>query len=118
MGILPTLCHANVSFKSTHKQNRDIVGDWKSNKLRKEIICMATKISSATSSAQDMQDQFFRVTDQVPGAVWYWAAVASIIASATLFLMRQRDWSIFVGQWPPTFLLFGLFHKLVGSPRK
>ncbi len=76
---------------------------------------MAANIRSATSNAQGAQEQYFRVTDQVPGAVWYWAAVVSIIVSATLFLMGRRDWSIFVGQWPPTFLLFGLYHKLIGS---
>jgi hypothetical protein len=74
---------------------------------------MATDIRS---NVQQAQDQFFRVTDQVPGFVWYWAAVASIVVSASLFLMGRRDWSVFVGQWPPTFLLFGLYHKLV-SPR-
>jgi type IV secretory pathway VirB2 component (pilin) len=76
---------------------------------------MATNIRSAASNAQDAQEQYFRVTDQVPGSVWYWAAVASIIVSATLFLTGRRDWSIFVGQWPPTFLLFGLYHKLIGT---
>ena len=74
---------------------------------------MATDIRS---NIQQTQDQFFRVTDQVPAFVWYWAAVASIVVSASLFLMGRRDWSNFVGQWPPTFLLFGLYHKLV-SPR-
>lgn len=78
---------------------------------------MATNIRSATSGAQEAQEQYFRVTDQVPGAVWYWGAVASIVVSATLFVMGKRDWSIFVGQWPPTFLLFGLFHKLLGTGR-
>ncbi len=78
---------------------------------------MATRVDSATQTAQDVQDQYFRITDQVPGAVWYWGAVAYIISSATLFLVGKRDWSIFVGQWPPTFLLFGLFHKLLGSGR-
>ena len=79
---------------------------------------MATKVSSAVSSAQSAHEQYFRLTDQVPGVTWYWAAVASIIASAALFLLRQRDWSIFVGQWPPTFLLFGIFHKLVDSRQR
>ena len=78
---------------------------------------MATKVDSATSRVQDVQDQYFRVTDQVPGAVWYWGAVASMLASATLFMFGKRDGSSFVGQWPPTFLLFGLFHKLLGSGR-
>jgi lipid-A-disaccharide synthase-like uncharacterized protein len=77
---------------------------------------MAT-INSASSAAQDAQDQYFRVTDQVPEEFWYWAALGSIVASATLFILRQRDWSIFVGQWPPTFLLFGLFHKLLRPSR-
>ncbi len=76
---------------------------------------MATNIRSSASNAQNVQEQYFRVTDQVPGSVWYWAAVASIVVSAILFLTGRRDWSIFVGQWPPTFLLFGLYHKLVGT---
>jgi len=70
-----------------------------------------------TSSGQDAQDQNFRLTDQVPAQIWYWAALGSILVSAPLFLMDKRDWSIFVGQWPPTFLLFGLFHKLVQPSR-
>ncbi|GCE30316.1 hypothetical protein KDA_58320 [Dictyobacter alpinus] len=61
----------------------------------------------------DPQEQYFRVTDQIPEEVWYWAALGSIIASAVLFITNKRDWSIFVGQWPPAFLLFGLFHKLL-----
>jgi hypothetical protein len=78
---------------------------------------MATKIGSTAARAQDTQEQYFRVTDQIPGNVWYWSAVSSILVSAYLFLMGKRDWSIFVGQWPPTFLLFGLYHKLLGARR-
>jgi hypothetical protein len=70
---------------------------------------MATRVDTA----QGAQAQYFRVTDQVPEEVWYWAALGSIIVSASLFLMDKREWSIFVGQWPPTFLLFGLFHKIL-----
>src|SRR5437588_11328666 len=70
-------------------------------------------VDTARDTAQDAQSQYFRVTDQVPEEVWYWAALGSIIVSATLFLIGKRDWSVFVGQWPPTFLLFGLFHKIL-----
>jgi len=80
-------------------------------------LSMATRANAATNTAQDAQKQYFNVTDRVPQEVWYWAALGSIIASASLFLMGRRDWSIFVGQWPPTFLLFGLYHKLL-SPSK
>jgi hypothetical protein len=79
---------------------------------------MAKATSDITDSAKDVQDQYFRVTDQVPEEVWYWAALGSIIASAVLFVSNRRDWSIFVGQWPPTFLLFGLFHKLLHGDRR
>jgi len=70
-------------------------------------------MSDVKSTTQNAQDQYFRVTDNVPEEVWYWAALGSIIASAVLFVSNKRDWSIFVGQWPPTFLLFGLFHKIL-----
>ena len=72
-----------------------------------------SKVDTAQNTASNAQDQYFRVTDQVPEEVWYWAALGSIIVSASLFLFGKRDWSIFVGQWPPTFLLFGLFHKVL-----
>jgi hypothetical protein len=62
---------------------------------------------------QSPQGSFFRATDQIPEAAWYWAAVVSILISATLKLSKKDDWAIFVGQWPPTFLLFGLYHRLV-----
>jgi hypothetical protein len=74
---------------------------------------MATRVDSATNTTRDAQAHYFRVTDQVPEEIWYWAALGSIVISASLFLFGKRDWSIFVGQWPPTFLLFGLFHKML-----
>lgn len=73
------------------------------------------KTADVTQGAKGVQDQYFRVTDDVPEEVWYWAALGSIIASAVLFASDKRDWGLFVGQWPPTFLLFGLFHKLLHS---
>ena len=68
---------------------------------------------AATNKAKDLQSGYFRITDDVPEAVWYWAALISILSSASLWIAGERDWSTFVGQWPPTFLLFGLFHKLL-----
>jgi len=62
---------------------------------------------------ESSQQSYFRVTDSIPEQAWYWGAVASILASAALKAAKKNDWSIFVGQWPPTFLLFGLYHKLL-----
>jgi hypothetical protein len=65
------------------------------------------------TTAVDAQQSFFRLTDTIPEETWYWAAVGSIAISATLKLAGKDDWAIFVGQWPPTFLLFGLYHRLI-----
>ena len=63
------------------------------------------------------EQSYFQITNQVPEQTWYWAALGSIVASAVLKVMGKNDWSIFVGQWPPTFLLFGLYHRLL-RPKK
>ncbi len=62
---------------------------------------------------QGSQQTYFRITDSIPEQAWYWGAVVSILASAALKVAKKNDLSIFVGQWPPTFLLFGLYHKLL-----
>ncbi len=64
------------------------------------------------------QKQFFRVTDNVPEETWYWLAIGSILASAALKLSKRDHLSLFVGQWPPTFLLFALYHRLVRPSTK
>jgi hypothetical protein len=83
----------------------------------KEQLKMA-KIDIPLKDTADVRKQYFGVTNQIPEEVWYWAALGSIVASAVLFLANKRDWSLFVGQWPPTFLLFGLFHKVLRPSRE
>ena len=59
-------------------------------------------------------------TAKLPSDTYLWAAVASMATSATLQLMGNKQASVFVGQWAPTFLIFGLYNKLVkqlGSDR-
>lgn len=54
------------------------------------------------------------IQEAIPTAAYAYAAGASILASAALFSSRKtRDWSLFVGQWAPTFLLMGIFYKLL-----
>ena len=52
-------------------------------------------------------------TAKLPSDLFLWAAGASIIGSLCLqFSGRQHD-ALFVGQWAPTFLLLGLYNKIV-----
>jgi hypothetical protein len=52
-------------------------------------------------------------TAKLPSDVFLWAAIGSMTASASLHLMGHREQSVFVGQWAPTFLILGLYNKLV-----
>ena len=59
-------------------------------------------------------------TAKLPSDLFLWAAVGSIIASLVLKVVDKRHDSTFVGQWAPTFLLLGIYNKLVkqhGSDR-
>jgi len=54
-----------------------------------------------------------RQTAQLPSDLFLYAAGGSIAASLTLKLMGRDKEAIFVGQWAPTFLILGLYNKLV-----
>lgn len=64
------------------------------------------------------QRSFFRITDNIPEEAWYWLALGSIGLSAALRLTGRAHWSLFVGQWPPTFILFALYHRLIHPSTK
>lgn len=52
-------------------------------------------------------------TAQLPSDTFLWAAGASIAASLTLMATGNRHGALFVGQWAPTFLLLGIYNKIV-----
>jgi hypothetical protein len=52
-------------------------------------------------------------TAKLPSDIFLWLAAGSIAASATLKIMGRDKDAIFVGQWPPTFLILGLYNKVV-----
>ena len=59
-------------------------------------------------------------TAKLPSDLFLWAAGASIVCSLSLKLMNKNHRALFVGQWAPTFLILGLYNKLVkvaGSDR-
>lgn len=70
-------------------------------------------MGDSIKGSDDPQETYFRVTDRIPEESWYWAALASIGLAAFLKLSGKDHWALFVGQWPPAFLLFGLYHRLV-----
>ena len=66
--------------------------------------------------AKAIEDQ----TAKLPSDTFLWFAVGAMVTSATLQAMGNKHVSLFVGQWAPTFLIFGLYNKMVkqlGSDR-
>lgn len=54
-----------------------------------------------------------RETAKLPSDVFLYAAGGAIVASLTLKTIGRDKDALFVGQWAPTFLLLGLYNKLV-----
>jgi hypothetical protein len=66
--------------------------------------------------AKTIEDQ----TAKLPSDAFLWMAVGSMAASATMQMMGNKNVSLFIGQWAPTFLILGVYNKLVkqlGSDR-
>ncbi len=52
-------------------------------------------------------------TAKLPSDLFLWAAVGAMAASLSLKLMKNDHISLFVGQWARSFLLLGIYNKLV-----
>jgi hypothetical protein len=52
-------------------------------------------------------------TAKLPSDTFLWLAGGSIAGSLTLKMLGRHHDALFVGQWAPTFLILGLYNKLV-----
>lgn len=52
-------------------------------------------------------------TAKFPSDIFLWAALGAMAVSFTLQLTGAKHRSLFIGQWAPSFLLFGIYNKLV-----
>lgn len=52
-------------------------------------------------------------TSKLPSDLFLWAALGSMAVSASLKVMGRNHTALFVGQWAPSFLLLGLYNKIV-----
>lgn len=59
-------------------------------------------------------------TAKLPSDTFLWAALGAMAGSAALQIAGRQHLSLFLGQWVPTMLLFGVYNKIVkelGSDR-
>ena len=52
-------------------------------------------------------------TAKIPSDVFLWAALGSIGASLIFTIAGAQKKANFIGQWAPTFLILGLYNKMV-----
>jgi hypothetical protein len=77
----------------------------------------ATTQSRAGADAHEGEGPVARMIEEytvkIPSDAFLWAAGASIVGSLILQSSGDDRKATFVGQWAPTFLLLGLYNKLV-----
>jgi hypothetical protein len=78
---------------------------------------MLETLSQSSSAADKMEGPVARAIEQqtarLPSDTFLWLAGGSILCSLTLKLMGRRHDALFVGQWAPSFLLLGIYNKIV-----
>lgn len=54
-----------------------------------------------------------KFTSKIPSSVYLAAALASMAVSASFRIAGKDHNALFIGQWAPSFLILGLYNKLV-----
>ena len=58
-------------------------------------------------------ESYLKMMEEIPAQTYLGAALGAIGLSALLRLFGKKDAAVFVGQWPPTFILFALAYKIL-----
>jgi len=61
----------------------------------------------------EMAKKIEEQTAKVPSDMFLWAAVAAMAVSLSFQIAGKKHSSLFFGQWPAPFLLFGIYNKMV-----
>jgi hypothetical protein len=81
------------------------------------MISELTKEPRAHASAEHREGPLARSIEQqtakLPSDTWLWAAFGSIGISLFFQMTGDERKANFVGHWAPTFLLLGLYNKMV-----
>lgn len=70
------------------------------------------------AETQPATQDVLSLMETIPVRTYWIAAIGSILISAILYLSGKRTAALFVGQWPPTFILFSLFYRLLRPSRE
>lgn len=80
--------------------------------MQESIISKAARNEQPVEGA--LTKKVEKVTAYIPSMAYLGLAAGSLAFSATLALMREKKgWANFVGLWVPSFLLLGIYSKIV-----
>jgi len=68
---------------------------------------------SASHSEGPIASMIENQTARLPSDLFLWAACGSIAASLLMKSSGRDHMALFIGQWAPTFLLLGIYNKIV-----
>jgi hypothetical protein len=76
---------------------------------------MNMEISSRTSGEREdrVTSTIESQTARIPSSGYLAAAVGAMAVSAIFKLAGKDDWALFIGQWAPSFLVIGVYNKMV-----
>lgn len=74
---------------------------------------MVERMETASPAESRTATYIERQTTRLPSDLFLWLAFGSIGGALTLRMMGKGSGANFLGQWAPTFLILGLYNKLV-----
>jgi len=78
---------------------------------------MEANVESVTKGSPPTEDSFTKnvekVTAEIPSSAFLGVAVAAMAVSLVFQLTGQGKWGNFIAQWAPTWLIIGVYNKLV-----
>jgi hypothetical protein len=96
------------------------VGDLRSN-VSDRLGDLGERVGEMSGEEGTLTRGIEKITSSLPSTTWLMFAGVSILGSLGLKLFGKDKTANFVGQWAPTFLLLGVYNKLVklhGSDRR
>jgi hypothetical protein len=108
-----------MSPSNEHRPKGTVLATQKNKGPNKETF-MAHTLRSKISEYSDtpiheggFTKRLEQQTAKIPSGGFLSLAVGSILISAALAIFKKKDTANFVGLWGPSFLLFGIYNKLV-----
>ena len=73
------------------------------------------EISSRTSGEREdrVTSSIESQTAKIPSSGYLAAAIGAMAVSAIFKIAGKDDWALFIGQWAPSFLVIGVYNKMV-----